>query len=116
MYLDAALKEVDIARESTQDHTFALPRVLLPPDIEYADDTDFICKNSEDPTSIIKTVRPIFDTYTLHLNDSKTEIAQIDGKSDLTKIKKLNSILDDTADINRRKLLSNIALNKYKPV
>ena len=47
LYLDAALKEVDKAREGTQDHTFALPRVLLPPHIEYADDADFICKNSD---------------------------------------------------------------------
>ena len=43
-----------------------------------------------------------FRRFFLILNPDKTEIAALDRSSDLTKMKKLGSLLEDRADISRQ--------------
>ena len=58
----------------------------------------------------------MFKEYNLKINVEKTEITALDGTSDLTKTKKLGSLLDCRADFENRKSLSNIAMAKYRPI
>ena len=98
IYLNEALKELDILRKSPQGQNSENPDVELPLHIDDGEDWDFICNNSGSADEILAHAETVF----LILNPDKTEITALDRSSDLTKMKKLGSLLEDRADINRQ--------------
>ena len=53
IYLNEALKELDILRESPQGQNSENPDVELPLHIQYGEDWDFICNNSGSADKIL---------------------------------------------------------------
>ena len=101
VYLEKALKDIR-QREPTSQKTF-------PKEIIYADDIDFI--GNEQPN--VREIETILQNHNLKVNVDKTEHTQIRKDSDDWKTtKKVGSLLNSKEDIEHRKHLSNVALNK----
>ena len=102
IYLEAALREVRICLE-------------IPPgeltELAYADDVDFILENADKAKKIIPTVQTKLATFNLKVNTTKTEITEVGRrKEEWKKVRKLGSLLDTKADIQRRKTLATVAM------
>ena len=88
----------------------------IPLHLEYADDIDFFTKPDADLERIKTITRETLEKYGLTINSEKTEVAIYDGQSNLQKVKKLGTILDEKTEWNRRKQLSSLAMSKYRPI
>ena len=105
IYLEHALKEV---RE-----TFPEPKTKfeehIPNEIAYADDVDFISHEYADVRKIEDTLKK----YQLKVNTDKTEYTSVSRNEEEWKaVKKVGSLIGDVEDVQRRKQLSSLALNK----
>ena len=107
VYLEHALKEVRTA----------LPRPIvkyekkIPNEIAYADDVDFIGQDYVN----IKKIQETIHKYQLKVNKDKTEFTALSkkqNKEDWKNAKKVDSLIGDLEDVERRKQLSTAALNK----
>ena len=130
IYLDEALREID--RKLDSDHQgyqkkgtattlqghdyFKNARIELPRHLEYADDVDFFTTSEEDANKIEKVAAEVLQKYNLKVNPEKTEIFKYHKDTDLRKVRKLGTVLDELAEINRRKHLSQLAMSKYKKI
>ena len=90
----------------------------LPTEIAYADDVDFISliKHKD-----ITKVSEILKTFNLLVNNDKTEHTTLSRKKsrqeeEWRKVKKVGSLLGDEEDIERRKQLATVAMNKLQPI
>ncbi|GFS04880.1 hypothetical protein ElyMa_006506800 [Elysia marginata] len=88
---------------------FTLKTVLA-----YADDVGFV---STTDFVVVETVQKELADFRLNVDTNKTEytLVQKDGE-DWKKVKKVGSLLGDTEDIERRKQLSNLALQKLSSI
>ena len=83
----------------------------LPPEIEYADDTDFIYLCTELASRLKEIVKPILAERNLKVNDDKTEETSVFRAETKElelwrKVKKLGSLLGDFEDMKRRTTLA----------
>ena len=113
-YLDQALRRIDNRFLNSDHDRYCLLQNPMPLHIEYADDVDFIIFSEEEKERLMKIVEETREIFNLKLNSSKTEITKIEPGSDLTNVKKLGSILDDSADISRRNQICAVAMKKYQ--
>ncbi|GFR75934.1 hypothetical protein ElyMa_003933600 [Elysia marginata] len=83
-------------------------------ELAYADDVDFV---STTYFVDVETIKKELGDIRLNVNTNKTEytLVQKDGE-DRKKVKKVGSLLGDTEDIERRKQLSNLALQKLSSI
>ena len=109
IYLENALKTVRLDPEHE----------LLPNEVAYADDVDFVSmKEHRDVTEIQEKLKP----HQLNVNTDKTEYTIIQRFTDKDQerqwrtTKKVGSLIGDVEDVNRRKSLSMVALNKINNV
>lgn len=106
IYLEHALKEV-------RGHTQTKEIMDIPTEIIYADDIDFIGENHAD----VGKIERILQNYNLKVNVDKTEFTTIRKDVDDWKTsKKVGSLLGSKEDIEHRKHLSNLALNKLTSI
>ena len=85
----------------------------LPSELAYADDIDFISMGKID----IEKIKIILQSHDLHVNVEKTDITVLaKEESNWKTTKKVGSLIGDTEDVQRRKLLASIALNKLKNI
>ena len=104
IYLEAALREVRVDLNAEN----------LPTELAYADDVDFV---SETNHINVDNIQQKLSGFNLNVNTDKTELTILKRKEskvdeDWRLTKKVGSLLGDTEDIERRKALSNVALNK----
>ena len=105
LYLEAALREIRDLHDRED---------LIPSEVAYADDVDFISMVQHKD---INQVQQVLGKYNLLVNNDKTEYTNIKREAkteDETwrKVKKVGSLLGDEEDIDRRKTLSTLAMNK----
>ena len=105
IYLEAALREV---RQELEGET------SIPNEMAYADDVDFI--STKQHIEVDKVQRKLSE-FNLEVNVDKTEYTVLKRKEnrsdeDWRQTKKVGSLLGDSEDVERRKTLSTIALNK----
>ncbi|GFR83974.1 endonuclease-reverse transcriptase [Elysia marginata] len=83
-------------------------------ELAYADDVDFV---STTDFVDVETIQKKIADFRLNVNNNKTEytLVQKDGE-DWKKVKKVGSLLGDTEDIERRKQLPNLALQKLSSI
>ncbi|GFR72738.1 endonuclease-reverse transcriptase [Elysia marginata] len=105
VYLEHALKNIWKIKTLYTQNTLELA---------YADDVDFVSTTEFVNVEIIQ--KELAD-FRLNVNTNKTEytLVQKDGE-DWKKVKKVGSLLGDTEDIERRKQLSNLALQKLSSI
>ncbi|GFS20409.1 endonuclease-reverse transcriptase [Elysia marginata] len=109
IYLDHALKEV---RPVVPKPSTPLEKVL-PREIAYADDADFVAFQDID----IEEVGKVLEKYNLQVNVDKTEFTNLSrGETNWQTTKKVGTLIGDQEDIERRKQLSSAALVKLKNV
>ena len=105
VYLEHALKDVRKSLPTPQ----TVFESHLPLEITYADDIDFVTKNEFDTV----TIQEILKKHNLYVNTDKTEITKLmKDEEDWKKTKKVGSLIGDKEDVDRRKRLSTVALNK----
>ncbi|GFS15240.1 hypothetical protein ElyMa_006766300 [Elysia marginata] len=86
---------------------------VLPREIAYADDVDFVAFQDID----IEEVGKVLEKYNLQVNVDKTEFTNLSrGETNWQTTKKVVTLIGDQEDIERRKQLSSAALVKLKNV
>ena len=110
IYLEAALKEVRELPDQKEPH--------LPTEVAYADDVDFV---STIKHKDIRQVQEVLAKYNLLVNEEKTEYTKIKRESkkeeeSWRKVKKVGSLLGDEEDIERRKKLATVVMNKMDKI
>ncbi|GFS10287.1 ankyrin repeat protein [Elysia marginata] len=109
IYLKHALRKTQTVID---DPTTKLEE-LIPREIAYAEDVDFIGSQYID----IDAVENALKEFDLIVNVNKTELTSISKEeTEWRKTKKVVSLMGDTKDVERRKQLSNVALYKLKNV
>ncbi|GFR86612.1 very-long-chain enoyl-CoA reductase [Elysia marginata] len=105
IYLEKALREI---RTTLPEPNSSYGREI-PSEIAYADDVDFI---GHDYANIAK-IQETLEKYQLKVNTNKTEFTLLSkSEEDWKKVKKVDSLIDDNEDIERRKQLSSTALSR----
>ena len=118
IYFENSLRKL---REELDKISPELPTIINyqnpPNELQYADDVDFITKDEQRNCTVNNIFSDILLKDNLKSNTLKTEHAQIERGNNDTElwrnVKKLESLLGDKEDINRRKQLSIIRMNKY---
>ena len=85
-------------------------------ELTYADDTDFITTTKD---LDLDNVGKLLQDWSLKLNQAKTEIPVLKithNNSNWKKSKKLGSLLGTEEDIDARKRLATLAMNKLGPI
>ncbi|GFR89654.1 hypothetical protein ElyMa_006130100 [Elysia marginata] len=109
IYLEQALKNL----RSTFDSPSNTTEAHLPNEIVYADDIDF---SGNQPVNV-KKIEETLKVHKLKVNVDKTEHTSVRKHSEEWKTsKKVGSLLGSKEDIEHRKHLSNIALNKMEQI
>ena len=109
IYLEQALKNV----RSTLDSPSNTTETHLPNEIVYDDDNDFI---GNQPANV-KKIEDTLKVHKLKVNVDKTEYTSVRKHSEEWKTsKKVGSLLGSKEDIEYRKHLSKIALNKMEQI
>ncbi|GFR85961.1 endonuclease-reverse transcriptase [Elysia marginata] len=105
VYLEHALKNIRKIKTVYTQNTLELA---------YADDVDFV---STTDFVDVETIQKELADFRLNVNTNKTEylLVQKDGE-DRKKVKKVDSLLGDTEDIERTKQLCNLALQKLSSI
>ncbi|XP_029655747.1 uncharacterized protein LOC115229553 [Octopus sinensis] len=103
IYLEAALRDLRIFYNDSIT------------EIVYADDVDFASDNIDDLIHLLNNFPRMLNKWFLIINTSKTEVTEIkrmDTRIGETwwNVKKLGSLLGDSEDISRRKMLAPAAL------
>ena len=102
IYLEHALRDLR-ENQTLENHP------TIPTEIIYADDTDFVGENHPN----IKEIEETLQNHNLRVNVDKTELLTIrKDTEEWKKSKKVGSLLGSKEDIEHRKHLSNLALNK----
>ena len=110
IYLGQALKSV----RSTLDSPSNTTEAHLSNEIVYADDIDFI---GNQPANVKKKIDDTLKVHKLKVNVDKGEYTSVRKHSEEWKTsKKVASLLGSKEDIEHRKHLSNIALNKMEQI
>jgi len=116
IYLEAALRDLRMA---------APPRpatdVLLPPEISYADDVDFVSHSRQWLHELESCAVTTLADWHLYVNQSKTEFVHVARGKDRAEeewraVKKLGSLIGVQEDITRRKQLAMVAFNDMQPL
>ena len=118
VYFEKHLRKV---REMLDENkTLAEHRSLLPAEMIYADDCDFITERATTRDIITTEVSDILKEGNLIVNHSKTENIVIERKDKESETwrntTKLGSLLGDQEDIQKRKTLAMTAMNKMKKI
>lgn len=125
VYLEEALKDVRKELNYTPSHheyTRQNPTVANPPpELIYADDTDFITRDKRVDNKLKSgVVKDTLKKKSLYVNDDKTESLVLKRGDRNTETwresKKLGSLLGDMEDITRRKQLAIAAFRKMNQV
>ena len=119
LYLAGALNHLRVINKRANP---LIERNLLPLEMEYVDDTDFIDENMENLTEMIPQIESIFGEWNLKVNPNKTEYTEIyisddkseRGKEEWRNSKVLGSKLCSINDIKHRINLGNVAFNNFK--
>eukprot|EP00794_Sanderia_malayensis_P009396 gene9397-10384_t len=109
LYLETALREVREIHKKAN---------CLPTEMAYADDVDFISMLKHKDVNEISGIRK---KYKLLVNNDKTEYTTINRKKakndeEWRKVKKVGSLLGDEEDIDRRKQIANVSMNKINSI
>ena len=129
-YLNYALETLEHRRAKvTEEHVYTsgaksehdyaiLDQIPWPAYLGYADDLDFIGRTRKESQATVLLAEEKFAMYNLEINPEKTEFITIGSENThsgcLSKIKKLDRLLDDEEEWNRRKVLSWQALKKLE--
>ena len=124
IYLEHSLRILRRQADATDilyEHCYAnVPRSMLPDEIVYADDTDFITENEAKRYVIVHTAADTLLKTNLLVNDDKTEHTVIERGDRNTEtwryVKKLGSLLGDSEDIAHRKQLAIAGMNQLAKV
>ena len=109
IYLEHALKEV---RPTLPKPTTPF-EAEIPNEVAYADDVDFIGQDYAD----INKIQEVLKKYQLKVNTDKTEYTLISkNEKGWKEVKKVGSLIGDEKDVERRKQLATVALNKLNNV
>ena len=112
LYLNETLIRTDnILQQNDHICTFSNQKLLM--HIEYSADVNFIMQDNYVKKTIVISLENIFRELKFSIKHDKSEITLMRADSDLGKLKKLNSLLDDLADIERKDNLGQLALKKY---
>ena len=119
IYFENSLRKL---REELDKISPELPTAIShqnpPKELQYADDADFITKDKKRDTTLNEIFSDILLKDNLKSNTLKTEHTIIERGNNNTElwrnVKKLGSLLGDKEDINRRKQLSIVSMNKYE--
>ena len=97
---------------------YQMPHQHPPSEVEYADDADFITVEKQRDEVFNQIFSDILQEFNLKSNVTKTEHTVIERGTFETElwrhVKKLGSLLGDREDINRRKQLAIVAMNRYE--
>ena len=92
------------------DENCTIPYTIMPDETIYADDADFLTTNMKKDAELNRIVKNILFEDNLKVNETKTEntmIVRTERKNEKWRtVKTLGSLLGDSEDIARRKLLS----------
>ena len=109
IYLEHALKS---ARNTIGEPTTPIDKII-PREIAYADDVDFIGSEHINIDKIQKEL----EKFNFKVNVDKTELTSLrKEENEWRETKKVGSLIGDAEDVERRKKLSNVALNKLRAV
>ena len=119
IYFENSLRKL---RDELDKISPELPTIISyqnpPGELQYADDGDFITKDQQRDKTLNAIFSDILLEDNLKSNTSKTEHTIIERGNNGTElwrnVKKLGSLLGDKEDINRRKQLCIISMNKYE--
>ena len=112
VYLEAALRDLRSRHPTRPPEAAALPL-----DVEYADDTDFICTSRSFLDDIERIAPPCLAEWSLTINGSTSERTSISRHVDRIEeewrmTRKLGSLLEEAEYVARRKQLANVAFRK----
>ncbi|XP_029654783.1 uncharacterized protein LOC115228316 [Octopus sinensis] len=108
IYLEAALHDLK---------TKIGPTTIM--ELIYADDIDFVSEEMNDIRIALDYAPEVFRKWFLKMNEQKTEFITVKRESKVTdeiwkRSRKVGSLLGDWKDVNRRKILSTLALKRLK--
>ncbi|XP_029654183.1 uncharacterized protein LOC115227525 [Octopus sinensis] len=108
VYLEAALRDLRKLVKST-----SITEVI------YADDVDFLSHDKSTLEELLNIAPQALEKWFLKVNIEKTEYVTINREANRTdekgrNSKKVGTLLGDSEDIMRRKMLSTVALNKLR--
>ena len=97
---------------------------LMPMEMEYVDDCDFISENKNEREEMLPMIEKIFKEWNLKINPTKTEYVNYQlsentnekGKEPWRKAITLGSCACTTEEIKRRINLSNVAYGKFAKI
>ena len=104
------------------EHNYSRKTPTFPPELVYADDSDFVTEDSHRNNEIQRLADPILRTHSLEVNNDKWEKTHItrrqnkEMESEWRSTKKLGSLLGDYEDMRRRVQLSNAAMNSINAI
>ena len=138
MYFENALQglRADLNPESSQnsEHNYAVnvsnlveehdyckhPRYRIPTELQYADDADFLTTSVTEDERLNEIAVGALQLSNLKVNKDKTERIVIERKEKDQEMwrhsKKVGSLLGDTEDMLRRKVLTNAAMKKLEKI
>ena len=83
----------------------------------YADDVDLIFGTEDEAQKYIPIISSTLRQWNLKVNESKTEITRIERYQEEWKdVRKLGSLINESEDIKRRKILAQNAFNELKNI
>jgi hypothetical protein len=121
IYLEDALRRVrgklNAGMPSTE-HSYARPRLSLPQELCYADDSDYSTLSTSHRDRILDATYEILPQRNLKVNQDKTEHTMIkqSGNTQWRKVRKLGSLLGDSEDIAKRKQLAIAGMRRLNDV
>ena len=77
---------------------------------------DFPFNSEDEVKKVIEVATKVLLRYNLLVNDSKTDVFRYHKDSEFRKTKKLGTILDEKAEINRSKHIAQLAMSKYRKI
>ena len=97
---------------------------LLPTEMIYADDSDFVTQDNHKNNEVQRIADPILGKHSLKVNSEKWEKTIIkrgtkkseEGENEWRRTKKLGSLLGDYEDMKRRKQLANAAMKSVDKI
>ena len=88
---------------NTHGHDYARLNVSnLSRHLEYADDVDFFCDVENDVNPTITIAKSVLAKNNLFMNVTKTRITENSKGTDLKKVKKLGTFLDESAELSEK--------------
>ena len=121
IYLEDALRRVRAklnADTPSTEHSYARPRLSMPKELCYADDSDYPTLSTSHRDRILDATYEILPQRNLKVNQDKTEhtVVQQSGNTQWRKVRKLGSLLGDSEDIAKRKQLAIAGMRRLNDV